>query len=80
MIIEITRGHICLKVDNKTIRIAGEGLLSKKGQPNYIVYLNSIKKWDPPFDNEIIDEKTKEKIIEKIKVETKEKGLIVEFE
>ena len=74
MITEMSRGHICLKIRNRTIKVQGEALLPIEGHPNYVIYSDSIKKWDVPFESEEIDEKTRNEIIEIIKIEFKKRN------
>lgn len=75
MIIEITRGHIRLQIDNKVVTVRGEALLSGNDLPAYVVYSDSIQNWDPPHENVIIDHHLKNKIIEILKTEIANKNI-----
>lgn len=74
-ILEITRGHLKIEFDSKTTTIFGEGLLDNPTSINYIVYSNSLINWDPPHDNETIDDASKIKILDELKGELNSMGL-----
>jgi len=80
MIIEISRSHIKMKIREKTITIDGEAYLRGHGSPDFVAYSNSIVHWDPPNDNEKIDDQTKIKILEKLKNEMNKRKMTIEIE
>lgn len=80
MITEMTRGHIRLKLGDKTVTIQGEMYLPGYGSPNFVAYSNSIQWWDPPFESEAIDERIKGEILTALKHEMAMKGLTIEVE
>jgi len=64
MIIEIARGHIKLSIDGKNLTVDCEAYLPGHGSPDLVIYKNSIKVWDKPFDNIIIEDNEKNKILD----------------
>lgn len=58
-IIDITRGQIKFKYNDRECRILGEMLIRDIGGLDYILYENSFNSWDPPFENEQIDQAQK---------------------
>jgi len=77
MIIELTRGHITVKVGDKIAIVLGEIL---SGSINFVVYENSIQNWEPPHDQNPISEAEKEEIIATLKKDAKETNLKIEIE
>jgi len=80
MIIEWTRGHILLEMDDKLVMVYGEGLLVEPGDVCYIVYTNSIKKYEPPYEYEMIKDNDKIRILDIIKNYAIEKNMAIDFE
>ncbi len=80
MIIDMARSYIRLKVGDKTIKIEGEAYIPGHGSPDFVAYANSIKIWEPPYENERINEDTKNKIIETLKSESIKKNIKIEIE
>ena len=79
MILEITRGHIKLKIQDKHVTILGEALLPGYGSPDFIVYTNSIEHWDDNQNTKISPEE-KDLILQVLKEDTKERNLAIELE
>jgi Immunity protein 74 len=50
--------------DSKELRVDSEFLVSSSA---LVVYKNSIRSWEPPFDNEIIDENKRASIVDNIR-------------
>ncbi len=80
MIIEITRGHIKLAIDQKTVTVEGEALLASYGGLDFVVYSDSIHHWDSPNANEAIDVAMKLRIIEEVVADFQNRGMKVEIE
>lgn len=68
-LVEIHRGHVKVQVDDRVATINGEGLLPVNGRlpANYLLYLNTFKKWDALFEHLEIDGKIKNEIIDFLK-------------
>lgn len=75
-LIEIHRGHLKVQVNDKVATIYGEGLLPVNGSlpANYLLYLNTFKNWNAPFEHLDIDEKAKKEIIAFLNVEGTKRG------
>lgn len=80
MIIEITRSYIKMQVGDRTVTIEGEAHIPGHGSPDFVVYENSIRKWDPPNEKIEIDEISKKKILKLLKSEMKRKNMSFEVE
>ena len=81
MILEISRGRVRAQIGVKTATVEGEGYLKGHGSPDFVLYRNSIRTWDPPHDPDVIDDATRESILSTIKAEMQsEKGMTVEVE
>jgi hypothetical protein len=74
----IGRGLILIKIhfNEKSILITGELTIT----PIFYADISSIKKWDPPYENEEIDDSTRNDIIESIENYTKEAKVKVLFD
>jgi hypothetical protein len=80
MILEFARGHILAEIDGKRIRIDGELLVHEEGLPDYVIYRDSIERWQPPHENEVLDETERERIIEILRTEMGKKSMTIEVE
>ena len=80
MILEMTRGHIKLKVGERTVTIYGEALLPSSGEPDFVCGRNSIKAWEPPHEKEPLTEEARDQIIEMIRKELAEKKMTLEVD
>ena len=49
-----TMSYIKVEIEGKTVKIEGEKVIG-----GVIAFKNTIKNWEPPYENEIIDEKLK---------------------
>ncbi|OQP57927.1 hypothetical protein A3860_39720 [Niastella vici] len=57
-----TRSYILVEFDYRTIKIAGELTTT----PAFYAYINSIKNWEPPYENMEVTNKEIEEIIKKV--------------
>jgi hypothetical protein len=70
MILEATRGHIRFQFEERTGTIESEILVPHDlGDSGRVVYRDTFQRWDPPFDNEVVDEETKDKILKELQLE-----------
>lgn len=79
-LVEIARGHIVLEVDGKSIKIYGEALLRGYGSPDFVVYSNSIDRWDFPDDHGKIPDPVKNKILEFLQAEFLKQNMTIAIE
>ncbi len=80
MIIEITRGHIRLEIDQKTVTVQGEALLARYGELDFVLYSSSIGCWDAPYASEVIDATMKRRILDEVVADFQNRGMRVEIE
>jgi hypothetical protein len=80
MIIDITRGHVVFEFAGKRLTIQGEAYLPGHGSPDFVIYRNSIRRWDPPDHEHLIDTETREDILQALAREMRDSGMKVEIE
>jgi hypothetical protein len=71
------RAGLTYKEGKKSVSIDSEMLFSEY---NMVIYTNSIKSWNPPFDNEMLTEENKKRIISNIKKDFEKTGIKVDWE
>lgn len=69
-----TRSYIDVEVDGKEVRIQGEMIVG-----GFVAYKKSMVKWSFPKD-ELIDDETKQYIINKVIEKTKDSHMVIIFE
>lgn len=79
-LIEITRGHLKVKAGAKGVTIYGEAFLRGHGSPDFLLYENSIEKWDVPNDQEGVTPAEKEQLIQFLKEEFSRRKMFLEIE
>lgn len=79
MIVEWWRGHITLEIDNRRIRVGGEGYRPPPGspEPDFVVYLRTIKNWE---DGTPVTEAERAAVLDEIRSAAAKSGTKVEFE
>lgn len=70
-----TMSYIKVEINGRIVKIEGEKIIG-----GFIAFKNTIKNWEPPYENEVIDEKLKQEIIIKVTDETKNSHLVITFE
>jgi hypothetical protein len=80
MIREISRGSIVFQIGQMTITVEGEMLAGEGQNSNFVVYSDSIRKWDPPNENVPLDESAKRMILKSLLDEMRSKNWIVEID
>jgi hypothetical protein len=79
-LVEITRGHLRVKVGRKSITIYGEACLRGRGSPDFVLYQNTIEKWNAPDDKENLTIIEKEQLIQFLKGEFSRRKMLLEIE
>ena len=79
MITKMSPGYLRVQMGERTVTIEGEGLVRMEGQPDYVIYKDSIRQWDSPHV-EPIDEVTKQQILHDVVLELEEQGVKVAVE
>lgn len=77
---EIARGHLRVSDGPKSVTVYGEALLRGYGSPDFVLYLNSIEKWDIPNDQEELTPAEKEKLLQFLKEEFARRKMFLEIE
>lgn len=77
---EIARGHLRVKDGLKSITIYGEALLRGYGSPDFVLYQNTIEKWDAPNGQTTVTHAEKEQLIQFIKDEFLRRKMFLEIE
>ena len=70
-----TMSYIKVEIDGKVVKISGEKVIG-----GFVAYKKTIKNWEPPYDNEVIDDKIKQEVIDKVIDKTKNSHLVITFE
>lgn len=70
-----TMSYIKVEINGKTVKIEGEKVID-----GFIAFKNTIRNWEPPYENEVIDENLKEEIMKRVTNETKNSHLVITFE
>lgn len=71
-----TSSYINVHVNDKRIvRIKGEFIVG-----GFLAYSDTITQWEPPYDNEVIDNKTKELLLLAIVDSSKNSKFKIEFD
>jgi hypothetical protein len=77
---KITRGHMVLKDNHKTTIIYGEAFIRGHGSPDFIVFSNTILRWDFPNDDCEISSQEKSEIIKFLRDEFIRRNMTVEID
>lgn len=79
-LLEISRGHVVIEVNGKTIIIYCEALLRGHGSPDFIIYKDTMTNLDPPHESELISGSTRAEILGFLCGGFKKMNITVEFE
>lgn len=63
IVTEATRGHITLRDGDRTITVWGEMFGKSPGQPDYQIYADGIKCWNPPHEGQAVTKAEKDAIL-----------------
>ncbi len=80
MIKNITRGHVDIEIDGKWARIYGEAYLPGYGSPGFVLYANSLERWEPPHNTARLDDAARDAILNRAAEEMRARGMTVEIE
>jgi len=79
-LVEITHGHLRVKIGGKSITIYGEGFLREYGSPDFVLYQNSIENWDAPDDKGNLTLIEKKQLFQFLKEEFSRRKMCLEIE
>jgi len=77
---EITRGHLRIIDGARSVTVYGEALLREHGSPDFVLYQNSIEKWDAPNDKVDLTSTEKKQLIQFLKEEFSRRKIFLEIE
>jgi hypothetical protein len=80
MLLEVTRGHIKVKIGEKTATLQGEMFFPGDNKIGFVLYTNSIKSWDSPNHGQPISPADSQAIIADIQDDFTKGGHILEIE
>ncbi|THC40345.1 Imm74 family immunity protein [Massilia sp. Mn16-1_5] len=80
MILNITRGHIWVKLGERTASIPGEMLFPKDGKMGFVVYRDQIDYWEPKEAKESISSSDITAIIDDIQANFRQNGHELQIE
>ena len=69
-----------MRVDDRTVTIECEGYMPGHGPPDFDVYAESIRNWDPPNASIEIDQTTRERIGRFLREEMANKHLTINIQ
>jgi hypothetical protein len=78
-LIQIARGHLRMKNGAKYVTVYGEALSRGYGSPDFLLYQNSIEKWDAPNDQEDVTPVEKAQLIQFLKEEFSRRKMFLEI-
>jgi hypothetical protein len=70
-----TSSYIKVQINDKTVKIEGEMLVD-----GFLAYSNTIGKWESPYNDLIIDDKTKVEIIKAVINRTSDSNFKIVFD
>jgi Immunity protein 74 len=70
-----TSSYIKVQINDKTVKIEGEMLVN-----GFLAYSNTIEKWESPYNDLIIDDKTKVEIIKAVINRTSDSNFKIVFD
>lgn len=73
----LTRSTLQLTVDGRSVTVGGEAYVPGHGSPDFVVYSNTIKKWD---DGAPIDDLDRKRILAEIVQGALDQELTIEIE
>jgi hypothetical protein len=80
MILDITRGHIEVKIGDRIAMIPGEMFPGKNGKMGFGVYLDQIDYWEPKEAKQRITREETQAIIDDIQAEFDKQGFTLELD
>jgi hypothetical protein len=69
MILDISRGHIKVKIADRTVTIDGEMFFPENDKMGFVLYSDAIIFWDPPNENLRVSSVEKKLILDDIKTD-----------
>lgn len=80
MILNVSRGHIKVKIADRIATVEGEMFFPGKDKLGFVVYADSINFWDPPDEAIQVSIAEKQLILDDIKADFAKGGHTLEIE
>jgi len=80
MILDVSRGHIKVKIIDRVVTVLGEMFFPGNDKLGFVVYSDSIKFWDPPDQSSPISPVEKQLILDDIRADFTKGGHTLEIE
>jgi hypothetical protein len=77
IVIDLGRGELQYLEGDHTVFLDSEGVMGP--ERDIVVYADSLKKWDPPYQSEIIDEANRGRILGNVERALASQGIKVDF-
>jgi hypothetical protein len=78
-LVEIARGHVRVKDQDRSFTIYGEAFLRGHGSPDFLLYENSITRWDPPHEHEAVSTTKKVSLLQFLQDEFSRRNMTLEI-
>ncbi len=78
-IVDLSRGHITLRLGERTATIEGELLVKAAGIPDFVAYSNTLKRWDPPDSGVVMTEAERAAFLAALVRAGEDRGLEIEI-
>jgi hypothetical protein len=75
MIKRLTRGSVLFEFEGKSVTLQGEGLLRGYGSPDWVIYENSLLRWEAPHQEEALDDDTRRRLLSALIDAFRERGM-----
>ncbi|WP_180727632.1 Imm74 family immunity protein [Paraburkholderia largidicola] len=80
MILDVSRGHIRVKIGNRVVTVQGEMFFPGNDKLGFVVFSDSIKFWDPPDQTSPVLSSEKNLILDDIRADFDRGGHTLEIE
>jgi len=78
-LIDVARGHLRVKDGIRSLTIFGEAHLRQRGSPDFVLYRNSIGKWDAPDDREDLTSSEMKEVLQFLQEEFSRRKMLLEI-
>ena len=80
MIVNITRGHIKIEINNRVAIVQGEMFFPEDNKLGFVVYSDTIRFWEKPHESIPISNTEKQLILNDIAADFSKEGHTLEIE
>jgi hypothetical protein len=76
----ITRSLVEFERAGHVAKIEGEALLRGHGSPDFVLFQNTLARWEPPYENELIQGAAKQSLLLELVHALRVRGMTAEIE